>query len=136
MPLKNDNFVSERDLAMSKNINFYWSFHNYPLGKLALPAKPILTLTLVMGSRADNPGGVAQCIYIKRERERDKEKERERVILVVVAKVLLLVLPDPLRGMGAWRKTMEPLKPGNSTGPGSEIVEIESRQRANGAKSP
>ena len=43
-------------------------------------------------------------------------------------------LPDPFRGMGAWRKTMEPQKPGNSTGSGPEV--IESRQRVSGAKSP
>ena len=30
-------------------------------------------------------------------------------------------LPDPFRGMGAWRKTMEPQKPGNSPRPGPEI---------------
>ena len=35
-------------------------------------------------------------------------------------------LPDPFRGMGAWRKTMEPQKPGNSPGSGPEVVE---RQR-------
>ena len=34
---------------------------------------------------------------------------------------MLLVLPDPFRGMGAWRK-----KPGNSKGPGPDVVE---RQR-------
>ena len=35
-------------------------------------------------------------------------------------------LPDPFRGMGAWRKTMEPQKPGNSPGSGPEVVK---RQR-------
>ena len=35
-------------------------------------------------------------------------------------------LPDPFRGMGAWQKTMEPQKPGNSPGSGPEVVE---RQR-------
>ena len=35
-------------------------------------------------------------------------------------------LPDPFRGMGAWRETMEPQKPGNSPGSGPEIVQ---RQR-------
>ena len=32
-------------------------------------------------------------------------------------------LPDPFRGMGAWRKTMEPQKPGNFPGSGPEVVE-------------
>ena len=32
-------------------------------------------------------------------------------------------LPDPFRGMGAWRKTMEPQKPGNYPGSGPEVVE-------------
>ena len=32
-------------------------------------------------------------------------------------------LPDPFRGMGAWRKTMGPQKPGNSPGSGPEVVE-------------
>ena len=32
-------------------------------------------------------------------------------------------LPDPFRGMGAWRKTIEPQKPGNSPGSGPEVVE-------------
>ena len=35
-------------------------------------------------------------------------------------------LPDPFRGMRAWRKTMEPQKPGNSPGSGPEVIE---RQR-------
>ena len=39
---------------------------------------------------------------------------------------LLLLLPDPFREMRALRKTMKPQKPGNSTGPGTEVVE---RQR-------
>ena len=36
-------------------------------------------------------------------------------------------LPDPFRGMGTWRKTMEPQKPGNSPESGPEVVK---RQRA------
>ena len=36
---------------------------------------------------------------------------------------MLLLLPDPFRGMGAWRKTMEPQNPGNSPGYGPEVVE-------------
>ena len=35
-------------------------------------------------------------------------------------------LPDPFRGMGAWRNTMEPQKPGNSPRSGPEVVQ---RQR-------
>ena len=35
-------------------------------------------------------------------------------------------LPDPFRGMGAWRMTMEPQKPGNSPRSGPEVIE---RQR-------
>ena len=35
-------------------------------------------------------------------------------------------LPDPFRGMGAWRNTMEPQKPSNSPGSGPEVVK---RQR-------
>ena len=31
-------------------------------------------------------------------------------------------LPDPFRGMGTWRKTMEPQKPSNSPGSGPEVV--------------
>ena len=37
--------------------------------------------------------------------------------------LLLLLLPNPFRGTRAWRKTMEPQKPGNSPGPGPEVVE-------------
>ena len=48
---------------------------------------------------------------------------------------MLLLLPDPFREMRAQRKTMEPQKPGNSPGPGPEVVERQSRQRVNGAKS-
>ena len=40
-----------------------------------------------------------------------------------VISILMLLLLDPFRGMGAWRKTFEPQKPGNSQGPGPEIVE-------------
>ena len=35
-------------------------------------------------------------------------------------------LPDPFRGMEAWRKTMEPQKPDNSPGSGPEVIK---RQR-------
>ena len=35
-------------------------------------------------------------------------------------------LPDPFRGMGAWRETMEPQKPGNYPGSGPKVVK---RQR-------
>ena len=35
-------------------------------------------------------------------------------------------LPDPFQGMGAWRKTMKPQKPGNSSGSGPEVIQ---RQR-------
>ena len=38
----------------------------------------------------------------------------------------LLLLPDPFREMGAWRKTMECQKLGNSPEPGPKVVE---RQR-------
>ena len=38
----------------------------------------------------------------------------------------MLLLPDPFREMGAWRKTMEPQRPGSYPGPGPEVVE---RQR-------
>ena len=40
--------------------------------------------------------------------------------------LLLLLLPDPFHGMGAWRKIMKLQKPGNSPKPGSEVVD---RQR-------
>ena len=33
-----------------------------------------------------------------------------------------LLLPDPFRRMGAWRKTMESQKPGNCQRPGPEVV--------------
>ena len=38
----------------------------------------------------------------------------------------MLLLSDPFRRMGAWRKTMKAQKPGNSPGSGPEIVK---RQR-------
>ena len=44
----------------------------------------------------------------------------------LVFMLLLLFLHDPFRGMGAWRKTMEPQKPGNSPGPGPVVID---RQR-------
>ena len=37
--------------------------------------------------------------------------------------LLLLLLPDPFQGMGAWQKTMEPQKLGNSPGSGTEVEE-------------
>ena len=40
------------------------------------------------------------------------------------------------RGMGAWRKTMEPQKPDNSTGLGPEVIERQRVAKASGAKSP
>ena len=40
--------------------------------------------------------------------------------------LLLLLFPDPFRGMGAWGKTTKPQKPRNSPRPLAEVVE---RQR-------
>ena len=40
--------------------------------------------------------------------------------------LLLLFVPDPFRGMGAWQNIMEPKKPGNSPGYGPEVIK---RQR-------
>ena len=48
--------------------------------------------------------------------------------------MLLLLLPDPFRGMGAWRRTMEPEKPGNSPGPGPGVVERERVAKEQAAK--
>ena len=39
------------------------------------------------------------------------------------SKLRLLLLPDPFREMGIWQKTMETQKPGNSPGPGPEVVQ-------------
>ena len=38
---------------------------------------------------------------------------------------MFLLLPAPFRGMGAWQKTMQPQKPGNSPGPGLEAVKTQ-----------
>ena len=54
-------------------------------------------------------------------------KKSANIMLAVFVKILLLLLlPNPFRGMGAWRKTTEPQKPGNSPGPAPEVVETES----------
>ena len=36
---------------------------------------------------------------------------------------LMLLLPNPFREMGVWRKTMESQKLGNSPGPGPKVIE-------------
>ena len=41
--------------------------------------------------------------------------------------VLLLLLPNPFRGMEAWQKTMEPQNPGNSPGLGPLTAPINKR---------
>ena len=46
-----------------------------------------------------------------------------------------MLLPNPFRGMGAWWKTKEPQKLGNSPGPGPEVVKRQSHQRASSAMS-
>ena len=43
-----------------------------------------------------------------------------------VSVLLLSLLPDPFRGMEAWRKIMEPQKPGSSPEPEPEV---EQRQK-------
>ena len=47
----------------------------------------------------------------------------QRLVLLCIC---CCCLPDPFRGMGAWRKTIEPQKPGNFPRPGLEVVK---RQR-------
>ena len=53
-----------------------------------------------------------------------------------VISILPQLLLDSFRGMGVWRKTIEPQKPDNFQGPGPEVVENQSRPGASGAKSP
>ena len=43
--------------------------------------------------------------------------------------VLLLLLPDPFQGMGAWWKTMEPQKPSDSLRPGPMVAKERAAQR-------
>ena len=43
---------------------------------------------------------------------------RNRTIIVKI----LFFSPHPFRGMGAWRKTINSQKPGNSPAPGTEVV--------------
>ena len=62
-----------------------------------------------------------------------KDFEREDIYLVPLLKAKkmqicekmfggLLLLPDPFRGMGAWRNTMEPQKPENFPEPRPQVV--------------
>ena len=53
----------------------------------------------------------------------------------VRGQMMLLLLPDPFQGMRLRLKTMEPKKPGNSPGPGQEVVKRQSRQKPSGAES-
>ena len=68
-------------------------------------------------------------------------KKEELMPLEVLINPLLhkgfgwLLLSSPFLEMEAWRRTMEPQKPGNSPGPGKGRRETESRQRVSGAKS-
>ena len=39
--------------------------------------------------------------------------------------VVVVLLTGSFRGMGAWQMTLEPQKPGNSPGPGPQVVERE-----------
>ena len=48
---------------------------------------------------------------------------KKLVFLYILTINLLLLLTDSFRALGAWRKTMEPQKPGNSPGLGPEVVE-------------
>ena len=43
--------------------------------------------------------------------------------ILVPSEMSLLLLPDSFRGMGAWRKTMEPKKLSNSAGTKPEVVD-------------
>ena len=48
----------------------------------------------------------------------------------------LLSLSDLFRGMGAWRKTMVPQKPGNSPRPEPEVVKGHRGAKERAAQSP
>ena len=47
-------------------------------------------------------------------------------LVMCLIMLFLLLLHDLFRGIGAWPKSIEPQKPGNSPGPGPEVAE---RQR-------
>ena len=66
--------------------------------------------------------GCTFCIQYHNTCIQSQKQEKQRH---VNKSNLLLLLPNPFRAMGAWRKTMEPQKPGNSPGPGPEVVERE-----------
>ena len=52
--------------------------------------------------------------------------QQNRLTLKELAMVVVVVGYRPLPRDGAWRKTMEPQKPGNYPGSGPEVVETES----------
>ena len=77
---------------------------------LALLRLLVFLLLLMIANVHPNPGLVFPC----------------SVCAANVTCCCCCCLPDPFRGMGAWRKTMEPQKPGNSPGSGPEVIK---RQR-------
>ena len=48
----------------------------------------------------------------------------------------MLLLPSPFREMGAWRKTIELQKPGNSPAPGPEVLKRQRVAKNQAAQSP
>ena len=64
------------------------------------------------------------CVHRRRVFKISGETAKDRIGLVYRFQIgMFLLLSDPFQGVGAWRKTMEPQKPANSPGPGSEVVE-------------
>ena len=72
--------------------------------------KNVITKKLEIDTRVTVLGKVLSQIFV------------EFYVVFLLAMLLLLLLPDPFRGMGAWRKTMEPQKPGNPPGPEPKVV--------------
>ena len=93
--------------------NLSWSTHSFPFIWKTFSIIPIHKIGKLLDSPASfRPISLTSCL----------SKLFERIVLCCCC----CWLPDPFRGMGAWRKTMEPQKPGTYPGSGPEVVQ---RQR-------
>ena len=103
-------------IVAQEDCSYWWTISD----ALHVPAYAFLSLPMTSCRRNQE---------LEKENLAMKMRENNLLMHYVALKDWLLVccccccwLPDPFRGIGAWRKTMEPQKPSNSPGSGPEVV--------------
>ena len=98
--------ILNRLFKLRTEVGMFCKEHNFPYSELF-----------------ENVGWLAKLCYLAESFDKPNFDLQGKRANILTCCCCCCWLPDPFRGMGAWRKTMESQKPGNSPGSGPEVVQ-------------